>query len=108
VSDPRDAAVEALAVAINYGELDGLNAKDEWYATPRAIADEALAQLERDPARARAVVAALLTEEVLAQALFATMHERLRGGADGLGLGSHEADAAAILAALRSPDPADA
>lgn len=38
--------------------------------------------------------------EALAAALFQTQDERLHGGADGLGLGSHEADAGAILAAL--------
>ena len=38
--------------------------------------------------------------DVLAAALFETQHERLHGGADGMGLGSHEADADAILAAM--------
>ena len=41
--------------------------------------------------------------ERLAEALFRTQDERLHGGADGLGLGSHEADAAAIVAEYNRP-----
>jgi hypothetical protein len=39
-----------------------------------------------------------LDVERLAEALFRTQEERLHGGADGLGLGTHEADAGAIAA----------
>lgn len=40
-----------------------------------------------------------IDREWLAEALFDTQHERLYGGADGFGLGSHDADAGAIIAA---------
>jgi hypothetical protein len=73
-----------------------------------------LRELAADPARARAVVAALLTEEELARALHARLTvERGSINHDEAGLRG-EPDAwmrslaAAIIAALRSPDPADA
>jgi len=59
---------------------------------------------EHDAARERP---SALDVERLAEALFRTVHERVRGGADGLGLGSHEADAACIAAEyarLTEPD----
>lgn len=54
---------------------------------------------EANRAKHAARVSDPLDEEQLAQALFETQDERLHGGVDGLGLGSHEADAAAIAAA---------
>jgi hypothetical protein len=78
------------------------------------IAPHALNYIAADPARARAVVAALLTEEELARALHGRLSvERGSINHDEAGLRG-EPDAwmrslaRAVLAALRSPDPADA
>jgi hypothetical protein len=108
MSEPRDAAVEELARWIG----------QSWWVrsmeVARSEAEAFLTAFAADPARARAVVAFLLTEEELARALHGRLSvERGSINHDEAGLRG-EPDAwmrslaRAVLAALRSPDPADA
>jgi hypothetical protein len=112
VSDPRDAAVEEVAWASTATHNEDGQPREadaeEWEG------ERMLTALAADPARARAVVAFLLTEEELARALHGRLSvERGSINHDEAGLRG-EPDAwmrslaRAVLAALRSPDPADA
>jgi hypothetical protein len=75
VSDPRDAAVEELAeeldanlprmAFVKYGQFYNDDPSFDVEAYYRRVADVILTALAADPARARAVAAALLTEEEL-------------------------------------------
>jgi hypothetical protein len=124
MSEPRDAAVEALAeeldanlprmAFVKYGQFYNDDPSFDVEAYYRRVADVILDALVADPARARAVVAFLLTEEELARALHGRLSvERGSINHDEAGLRG-EPDAwmrtlaRAVIAALRSPDPADA
>jgi hypothetical protein len=108
VSDHRDAAVKEVARWI--GQSGWVRSME----VARSEAEAFLTALAADPARARAVVTALLTEEELARALHGRLSvERGSINHDEAGLRG-EPDAwmrslaRAVIASLRSPDPADA
>jgi hypothetical protein len=110
-----DAAVEAMRDALHASLCRGVKHRSRWTGECRAHqASRLLTAFAADPARARAVVAFLLTEEELARALHGRLSvERGSINHDKAGLRG-EPDAwmrslaRAVLAALRSPDPADA
>jgi hypothetical protein len=105
--------VERLARAIcNHEELARWIGQSWWVRSMEVARSEAeafLTAFAADPARARAVVAFLLTEEDLARAYrYVESHPITLGPEADDTLDDADWMARAIIAALRSPDPADA
>jgi hypothetical protein len=114
VAEELDANLPRMAF-VKYGQFYNDDPSFDVEAYYRRVADVILTALAADPARARAVVAALLTEEELARAHHTgccSDSEWRRVRWRWLPAGScreyHEQMAQRTLAALRSPDPADA